>query len=510
VTDSVRSVPQLVAAAAAARPGRTALVDEQRRLSWAELDGQVSRAARGLLAEGLAPGDRVGLRLPTGIDLAVLYLGALRAGLIAVPIDPACTAPEARHILADSGAALCVDGQNVGRIAAGPAAARPLPVAGNAEDIAVLLYTSGTTGTPRGAMLSNRALLANLDQLAAVEPALLTADDVLFVPLPLTHVFGLNAGLGMALRVGATTVLAGRFDPAATLGQMGAEGVTAVAAVPGQYAAWLRRPELRDGFARVRMAMSGSATLSRAVVAGYAELGVRLYDGYGLTEAAPVVALNVLGARRARMAPTVSPGARAGDEGAGAIGTVGHPLPGVEVQLRDADSTGGAVLEADSGDPGRIFVRGPNLFSGYWPDGADGPDAGGWFGTGDIAVQDADGELHLVGRSAELVIVNGFNVYPAEVEAVLAADPAVAEVAVTGVPDERTGEAVRAYVGPARGATVRADELLAAAGRSLARFKLPAVIEVVTELPHTVTGKVMKWVLGDNQYDGEGRTGGGD
>jgi long-chain acyl-CoA synthetase len=184
-------------------------------------------------------------------------------------------------------------------------------------------------------------------------------------------------------------------------------------------------------------------------------------------------------------------------------------LPGVEVQLRDADSTGGAVLEADSGDPGRVFVRGPNLFSGYWPDGADGPDADGWFGTGDIAVQDADGELYLVGRSAELVIVNGFNVYPAEVEAVLAADPAVAEVAVTGVPDERTGEAVHAYVVPARGATVRPDELLAAAGRSLARFNLPAVIEVVTELPHTVTGKVMKWVLGNNQHDGEGRSGGG-
>jgi long-chain acyl-CoA synthetase len=232
VTDSVRSVPQLVTAAAADRPERTALVDEQRRLSWAELDEQVARAARGLLAEGLAPGDRVGLRLATGIDLAVLYLGALRAGLVAVPIDPACTASEAGHILADSGAALCVDGQNVGRIAAGPIDG-PLPAAGTGEDIAVLLYTSGTTGRPRGAMLSHRALLANLDQLAAVEPALLTADDVLFVPLPLTHIFGLNAGLGMALRVGATTVLSGRFDPAATLGQMAAEGVTAVAAVPG-------------------------------------------------------------------------------------------------------------------------------------------------------------------------------------------------------------------------------------------------------------------------------------
>jgi long-chain acyl-CoA synthetase len=496
VTDSVRSVPDLLRAAAAGRPDRTALVDEQRRLSWSDLDRQVDRAARALLAEGLAPGDRVGLRLPTCCDLAVLYLGALRAGLVAVPIDPACTDPEAGHILADSGAVLCVDGHNAGRIlAADPdpdpdAVAPPANAAG--EDIAVLLYTSGTAGTPRGAMLSHRALLANLDQLAAVEPALLTADDVLFVPLPLTHIFGLNAGLGMALRVGATTVLAGRFDPAATLHQMAVEGVTAVAAVPGQYASWLRRPDVRDGFARVRIAISGSATLGRGLVAGYAELGVRLCDGYGLTEAAPVVALNVPGV--------------AGEPRAG---SVGRPLPGIEVQLRDADGT---VLDTDSGDPGRIFVRGPNLFSGYWPDGGGGPDGDGWFGTGDIAVRDADGGLHLVGRSAELVNVNGFNVYPAEVEAVLAADAAVAEVAVTGVPDERTGEAVHAYVVPARGATVRPDELLAAAARSLARFKLPAVIEVVAELPHTVTGKVMKWALGgsDGQGNSGGRTGGGD
>lgn len=491
VTDSVRSVPYLLRAAAAGRPDRTALVDEQRRLSWSELDRQVDRAARAFLAEGVAPGARVGLRLPTCCDLAVLYLGALRAGLVAVPIDPACTAPEAQHILADSGAALCVDGHNADRLLAADPDIATAPATGTGEDTAVLLYTSGTTGTPRGAMLSHRALLANLDQLAAVEPALLTADDVLFVPLPLTHVFGLNAGLGMALRVGAATVLAGRFDPAATLRQMAAEGVTAVAAVPGQYAAWLRRPELCDGFARVRMAISGSATLGRGVVAGYAELGVRLCDGYGLTEAAPVVALNVPGA--------------AGEPRAG---SVGRPLPGVEVQLRDPDGT---VLDTDSGDPGRIFVRGPNLFSGYWPDGAGGPDGDGWFGTGDIAVRDADGGLHLVGRSAELVNVNGFNVYPAEVEAVLAADAAVAEVAVTGVPDERTGEAVHAYVVPARGATVRPDELLAAAARSLARFKLPAVIEVVAELPHTVTGKVMKWALGggDDQHSSGGRTGGG-
>jgi long-chain acyl-CoA synthetase len=171
---------------------------------------------------------------------------------------------------------------------------------------------------------------------------------------------------------------------------------------------------------------------------------------------------------------------------------VGLPLPGVEVELRDVEGD-----PVDDGDPGRIFVRGANLFSGYWPDGADGPDADGWFGTGDIACQDGAGQLCLVGRSAELVIVNGFNVYPAEVEAVLAAQDGVAEVAVVGVDDAVTGEAVHAYVVPAAGVRLDAGDLLSAAAGSLARFKLPKVLEIVPALPHTVTGKIMKWQIAD-------------
>jgi long-chain acyl-CoA synthetase len=225
--------------------------------------------------------------------------------------------------------------------------------------------------------------------------------------------------------------------------------------------------------------MSGSATLGRGVVDGFAAAGVTVYDGYGLTEAAPVVTINALGPGRDH--PTA--------------GSIGLPLPGIEVELRDGDDE-----VVDEGDPGRVFVRGANLFSGYWPDGRDGPDEDGWFGTGDIALADESGQLHLVGRSAELVIVNGFNVYPAEVEAVFAAHEGVAEVAVVGVPDPDTGEAVHAFVVAATGVTLQADELLAAAARSLARFKLPKVVEIVPALPHTVTGK-MKWQL---DRDGSG------
>jgi long-chain acyl-CoA synthetase len=466
----------LLRRAARATPDRLAVTDARgARWSYAELDQRVSAAARALLAAGLATGDRVGLQLPTGADFVQLYLGVLRAGLVAVPVNPSYTAPEVDWLRTDSGAALHLDEAGAAELLSGAAGdgADPLCDRGG-EQLAVLLYTSGTSGRTKGAMLTARALVANLDQLAAVDPPLVTGADVVFVPLPLSHVFGLNAGLGMALRVGATAVLADRFDPHSTLATMAAERVTALLGVPGQYAAWLADPAIRDGFASVRFAMSGSATLGRGVVDGFAAAGVTIYDGYGLTEAAPVVAINALGAGRERPSN----------------GSVGLPLPGVEVELRDGDGD-----PVDDGDPGRLFVRGPNLFSGYWPDGADGPDPDGWFGTGDIACADESGELHLVGRSTELVIVNGFNVYPAEVEAVLAAEPGVAEVAVVGVADASAGEAVHAYVVASPGAQLDPEQLLAAASRSLARFKLPSRIEVVPQLPHTVTGKIMKWQL---------------
>ncbi|HEU5266756.1 MAG TPA: AMP-binding protein [Jatrophihabitans sp.] len=473
MNESPRNPAGLLRAAAAVTPDRRALVAGQARWTYAEWDSRVSRAANALLARGLAAGDRVTVQLPTGTDFTLGYLGALRAGLVPVPVDPAYTAAEVEHIRTDARAALHIGADSVALLHSGESAADPGQERGG-EDLAVMLYTSGTSALAKGAMLSGRALLANLDQLAAVTPPLLGAADVLFLPLPLTHAFGLNAGLGMALRVGATLVLADRFEPAATLATMAAEQVTAVLGVPGLFAAWLADPGLTAGFAGVRFALSGSTTLPQGVVDGYAAAGVVLHNGYGLTEAAPVVTINALGA--GRDAPTP--------------GSIGASLPGVEVQLRDNDGD-----QVDEGDPGRIFVRGANLFSGYWPDGAGGPDADGWFGTGDIAVADDAGELRLVGRSTDLVIVNGFNVYPAEVEAALAAQPGVAEVAVVGVADPTTGEAVHAYVVAAAGVVLDPARLLAGAATSLARFKLPRAIDVVPALPRTVTGKIRKWQL---------------
>lgn len=473
--ENAAGIADLVRRRAQQSPDQAALIAGATRFSWAELDAGATRAALALLATGAQPGDRVTLCLPTGPDFVLVYLGALRAGLVVVPVHPAHTPIEIEHIRTDSGAALHLDVASAAALLASPPDGVDPGRDREGEAISLLLYTSGASARPKAAMLSARALLANLDQLAAVRPALLTAADVLLVPLPLTQVFGLNAGLGMALRVGATTVLVERFDAGETLRLMRAEQVSAVIGVPAQFAQWLAHPDVGVGFASVRLALSGSAPLPRPVAAGFARHGLILHDGYGLTETAPVVALTAL----------------TGGAGGPKPGSIGGPLPGVEVELRDAD---GDRLDSDD-DPGRVFVRGPNLFSGYWPDGSGGPDEDGWFGTGDVAVRDDDGELYLVGRTSELVIVNGFNVYPAEVEAVLAAAPGVAEVAVVGVRDAQTGEAVRAYVVAAADARPDPAAVLAAAARSLARFKLPATIEYVSSLPRTVTGKVMKWRL---------------
>jgi long-chain acyl-CoA synthetase len=479
------SVSDLVRRAARVQPDRVALVDGPTRLTWAELDARTTAAGLALRARGLDDGDRVALQLGTGADFVVLYLGAGRAGLVVVPVNPAYTAPERAHVLSDSGAAVLVAARPVEAAVPSVGAAELLATAPSGsdpardrvgEDVAVLLYTSGTSGRPKGAMLSTRSLLANLSQVATLDPPMITGADVAFVPLPLFHVFGLNAGLGVALHAGATTVLADRFDPVASLATMAAEHVTVVVGAPGMFAAWASRPELGAGFASVRYALSGSAPLPAALTARYAEHGVVLHEGYGLTETAPAVTLN-----------------RTGKGGA-----IGVPLPGVEVELRDQDGT---PVSVEDDDPGELFVRGANLFSGYWPSGSDGPDADGWFGTGDIAVRDAEGALQLVGRSSELVLVNGFNVYPAEVESVLGAQPGVAEVAVVGVDDPETGEAVVAYVVPAPGASLDPSALVAAASGSLAKFKLPRSVSVVDALPHTVTGKVMKWQLRASSSD---------
>jgi long-chain acyl-CoA synthetase len=306
--------------------------------------------------------------------------------------------------------------------------------------------------------------------------------------LPLFHVYGLNSGFGLVAATGACAILQETFDPRASLRVMAEEQVTAVPGAPPMYQAWLATAdaqgsdaELRRGFAAMRMASSGAAPLPEEIWTAMRDrAAVTVWEGYGLTEAAPVVA-STLATGRAKP------------------NCIGGPIPGVELELRDTATTDGVGNERtddEDGDhlegPGEIWIRGPNLFAGYWPDGTDGPDADGWLGTGDLAYRDADGDLHLVDRRSDLILVSGFNVYPAEVERVLDAHPAIAESAVIGVPDPRTGAAVRAVVVLRPGEELTFEELLAHAAQSLARYKVPTSVHFLPALPHSLTGKVSR------------------
>ena len=498
----VTNLAELVRAAAQRSPDKAAFLSHDQTQTWAEVDARVDAMARALAELGLAAGDRVAVQLGNTLDFPAAYFGALRAGMVAVPINTGYTADELRHCLGDSGASALVTsgaGAGTGLALAGelerlqhvlvsgaglpPVGAQalepmlsatgpPVEPLGAAEDLAVVIYTSGTSGRPKGAMLSHRALLGNLDQTAQIDPPVTTPDDVVLLVLPLFHIYGLNAALGAVAREGATGVLVERFDPVETLAEIRARGVTNVVGAPPMYVAWSMLPDVGDAFASVRLALSGAAPLPSAVLHRVLDVtGHHVFEGYGLTETAPVLSSTL-------MSEVAKPG------------SIGRSIPGVELRLLDEQG-----IEVDEGDPGEIVVRGVNLFSGYWPDGADGPDADGWFATGDIAIADDDGDLRLVDRRKELILVSGFNVYPREVEDVLATHPDVEEAAVLGVPHPYTGESVKALVVARPGTRPSADDVIAHCARSLARFKCPTSVELVSELPHSATGKVSKGQL---------------
>jgi long-chain acyl-CoA synthetase len=490
----IRDVADLVTSAASESPDRLAVVEAGgRSLTWAELEDEVARFATGLAQSGVVGGQRVLVAMGNRIEFVVTYLGVLRAQAVAVPVNPGSAVGELSRMLDDSGARVAVADATTAdavREAADSlgspprvvvvgepsydelraAPARPVPPLQDPEKLAALLYTSGTSGLPRAAMLTHRALLANIEQCAQVDPPMIHGDDVVLGVLPLFHVYGLNAVLGSVLRRRAKLVLVERFDAQETLAIIDDEACSVVPVAPPVFAYWRAEPDLRERLGPVRLILSGSAPLSSEVVEEYAErTGVAVHQGYGLTEASPVVTSTLCSA-------TNQPG------------SVGAALPGIEIRLLDEE---GHAPEGD--DPGEICLRGANLFSGYWPDGSGGPDADGWWATGDVGFLDADGDLFLVDRLKELVIVSGFNVYPVEVEDAVEEVAGVAEAAVIGVADESTGEAVVAYVrapgeDPARIAEAVRDHCAV----RLARFKQPARIEVVDELPRTVTGKVQK------------------
>lgn len=504
------NVSQYLRAAAESRPDGPALVEtraKRRVLSWAEFDRAADSVARSLSAHGLVAGQRVALVMSNRIDLAVAYFGVLRGGLVAVPINPRSSAREIERMLVDSASRMVLcDGVGVDDVRAAASSAkvamtiavvdgRPKtgelsfedflargdgadPIAPvDPEALAVLIYTSGTSGQPRGAMLPHRALIANIEQVARLDPPPMTSDDVCLALLPLFHIYGLNAVLGQAVRQSSTTVLVDGFDPEAVLDLIVDEEITNVPIAPPVIAAWAGRPDLKTKLKKVRTLTSGASPLDADLAAEFERsAGVSVDQGYGLTETAPVVA-TTLGYERAAGSLPKS-------------GSVGRALPGIEIRIVEPSGD-----ESGRGDPAEIAVRGANVFAGYWPDGIDGPDDGGWYRTGDIGFLDEDEELILVDRLKELIIVSGFNVYPREVEEVIAEVDGVAQVAVVGVPDAETGEAVQAFVvseatAPEQSRLV--ERIHEVCERDLARFKWPKQVVVVQGLPYSVTGKVAK------------------
>jgi long-chain acyl-CoA synthetase len=473
-------------------PDAPAVVFEGSTTTYEELAAQARDISGDLTSAGVEKGDRVAVWLPNQPAFVSAMYAVLRLGAIVVPVHAALTKPEARHVLSDAGvkAVFLGDAQAeaggdelieelglyrgvVGLKAPADNAARIVDV--DVADLAVIAYTSGTSGLPKGAMLTHGNLSANLDQMSRTPIAVGPEDAVLCV-LPLFHIFGLNVVLNLAVKMGAKIVLHERFDPEGSLEAIRNEGVTVVAGAPPVYVAWLRLDSApSDAFANVRVAVSGAAPLPPAVLTGFRErFGVTIWEGYGLTETAPALTFTGIG-------------------GVAKPGSIGRALDGVELRLIDEDGE-----DVEPGDPGEIVVRGPNVFAGYWnhPEYTEQAFVDGWFRTGDVGVADDDGDLYLVDRRRDLIIVSGFNVYPREVEDVLRRHPNVGDCAVVGDHDERTGESVRAIVvADPPGETVDPSDLIEFCKKSLAPYKVPATVEVVDQIPRNAAGKVLRRAL---------------
>jgi malonyl-CoA/methylmalonyl-CoA synthetase len=442
-----------------------------------QLEEATRRVAGRLQGAGLEPGDRMLFSAGSSLELVIAHVAALRSGIVVVPANTAYREREVAHVVSDAGprAALVDDPDRAGWVRA--AAASEVVVVGPDVDLpdhepavldamapdepALIGYTSGTTGSPKGAVLTHANLLAGSEAVGLAWRW--TARDRLVLALPLFHVHGLCVGLHGTLLAGASAVLLPRFDVDAVLDAAGSQDASLFFGVPTMYHRLARSSRVGE-LARLRLCVSGSAPLPAELHHVLADRGgQQVLERYGMTETLMNVSNPYDGERRA--------------------GSVGFPLPGVELRL-------------SNGQDGEIQLRGPNVFAGYWerPEATAESFTDGWFRTGDLGSFDADGYLSILGRSKELIISGGFNVYPREVEEVLLAHPGVSEVAVVGTPSDEWGETVTAFVVPA-GDAPRPDALLAFAAEQLAPFKRPRLLHFVDSLPRNALGKVVKHEL---------------
>jgi len=505
----MQSLTAMLRETAERRAAQPALRAAGSTVTYGELAGAVEAVAGGLRELGVGPGDRVVLVLPNCPQFVITYFAAARLGAMAVPVNPLLAPVEVAYIAEDSGARamgaveqtappaqaaaahspalehVIVSGENLPEgavdfaslMAAGPGS---LPEPGAGHDIATLMYTSGTTGRSKGAQLTHANLISNAT--ACVEAIEIMAADIFLTVLPLFHSFGSTVCMIMPILVGATAVLVPRFDALTALETIEGERATIFAGVPSMFA-WLAGLKAERDFdtSSLRLCVSGGAPLPVEIVEPFeARYGAPLVEGYGPTEASPVVSCNR--SRETRK-----------------IGSVGPARPGVEVQIQ---ADGGNPLPP--GEVGEVCVRGPNVMPGYWnaPEQTAETIRDGWLLTGDLGTLDDDGYLFIVDRKKDLIIVGGLNVYPREVEDVILELPEVRDCAVIGIRSPLQGERVKAFVELHEGRTLDDGRALAHCHEKLAPYKVPRAIKVVDELPRSATGKVLKRELRARESDG--------
>ncbi|KAM9861598.1 long-chain fatty acid--CoA ligase [Leucobacter sp. BZR 635] len=461
-------------------------------LSYAQFEQTTQLVAALLQEHGLRQGDRVALMLPNVPHFALLYYGALRLGAVVVPMNPLLKEREVAYHLSDSGARLLfvwTGFEQEGEAGAVLADAKTIvveptgwpgvlaglsPVAEVHDvadsDTAVILYTSGTTGKPKGAELTHANIARNVE-ICADELLFLSEEDVVFGGLPLFHVFGQTASLNAAVYAGACLTLLPKFDPRAALETVARDRVTVFEGVPTMYTVLAHFPG-RDDFdtSSLRVCVSGGAALPVEVLNAFeSAYSCIVLEGYGLSETSPVVSINRLDRRRA--------------------GSIGVPVSGVEVRIIDDSDS-----DVSAGDIGELIVRGHNVMKAYWgkPDETAQAIPDGWFRTGDLAKRDDDDFLYIVDRKKDLIIRSGYNVYPREVEEVLYEHPAIAEAAVIGFPHSEFGDEIAAVVALKPGSAVEAAEIREFVKSKVAAYKYPRVVEIVQALPKGATGKILK------------------
>lgn len=503
------SVAGILAESAVRHADRPAVYFAGTTTTYRDLWDQTRAYAGALRDRGIRKGDRVALLIPNVPDFARVYYAVLSLGAIAVPVHLLFKADEIAYVLRDSEADLLVvaapllaeavpaardagvplttvllpadAGVELPRLEQEAAVAEPIVrhTATGPLDAATILYTSGTTGTPKGAVGSHLSIIEQVHT-TLIDAFDLNASDVVFGGLPLFHTFGQTAVMNIAFRIGASVILLPRFDPDEALALMVAQRATVFTAVPTMYVGMLEAARRSPDRPPLRYAVSGGAALPVAVLEAFHDAyGADVHEGYGLTETAPTVSSNPL------VIP-IRPG------------TVGRTLWGVDVAIADPEIDDSVVIDDAAGALGEIVVRGHNLFKGYLgrPDASAAAVVDGWFRTGDLGTY-VDGVLTIVDRKKDMIVRSGYNVYPTEVEAVLARHPGVAVAAVFGVADDVKGQEVHAAVVALEGAEIDSDEVIAFVRDRIAAYKYPRVVHVLPALPLGGSGKVLKRELVD-------------